>query len=404
MIKSAIVSCIAMACLSVYLVPTASADTLTEENTTSSMNTPSSGNNVDTESKNDVTPSQTATTSPKPTSSTESTASAPETSPTPSPSTNTASPTPTDAPTEKDTAALKIAQQRNKQSWDKLNGIANGKDAKAVMTWNSSAVANGNALNQFKSLEKSAIQLLSTQYYRSSSSATSIDTNTKQLDNAVNTLRSKLTETMNSHEDKKGQLAMPALRNLIRSANSLVSSSNHKVADNSTRIRLANQLKSTTSYSRTSSPRINQINAHKNALNTLMARVKSSEVQLNRARAAAAARARYLRSIRVVRRTASNMNCSPSKRDSTCQRAVDTGRFVKITYSGISTVIFAQHNNRGGNWINGLHNGQGVIVNNVLYVVHNQATRQIKVPGSGIYLQTCTTNGQGIRLVHLVRP
>lgn len=36
-------------------------------------------------------------------------------------------------------------------------------------------------------------------------------------------------------------------------------------------------------------------------------------------------------------------------------------------------------------WISGLHNDQGVIVNNVLYVVHDQAVRRVKVPTSGVY-------------------
>lgn len=97
------------------------------------------------------------------------------------------------------------------------------------------------------------------------------------------------------------------------------------------------------------------------------------------------------------------MNCSPNRNDPVCQKAVNTARLVKITYFNGRTIDYARHNNRGGNWIHGLHHGQGVIVNNVLHVVHDQAVRRLKVPTSGVYLQTCTI-GQGIRLVHLVRP
>ena len=317
-------------------------------------------------------------------------------------STPTATQTATASPSE--IAARNASKTANRNAYDALKSVVFGKDSNTVNGWNSSAVFSNAKLTAFKKARNSAITLMKTQWYASSTATKAdIDGNTTALKSMLATVSTTLDNALNSHEDKKGQLAMPALKNLLKTANALVSSSHNKVADNKTRIRLANQVKSSTSYSKTSTPRVNQINAHKNALNVLMSRVNASETQLARAKAAAAARAKYIRSIKVVKRVNSTLNCSPSKSDPVCQKAVNTGRLVKITFYNGRTIDYAQHNSTGGNWINGLHNGQGVIVNNVLYVVHDQAVGQTTAPSSGVYLQTCTAS-QGIRLVHLVRP
>jgi hypothetical protein len=310
-----------------------------------------------------------------------------------------------DSLSSKDKTTVTKAITDNKNAYTALLGVVNSKDSTAVNGWNASAVSSAETLNQFKSARTKAVSAAKTPYYSSLSNAdlsavSGLTASTSSIRSLQTSLSSSLKSAMDSHEDKKASLMIPGLKSKINTANALVASSHNRVSDNATRIRLANQVKAASNYVKTAHPRVNQVNAHINALNILMNSVRNSQAAWNRAQAAHAA---YIRSIRVVKTVNSTMNCTPSRGDPVCQHAVDTKRLVHIRYS-FGTSIFAQHNYAGGNWINGLAVGQGVRVNGVLYVVKSVAVRQTVVPTSGIYLQTCTTNGQGIRLVRIVQP
>jgi hypothetical protein len=95
----------------------------------------------------------------------------------------------------------------------------------------------------------------------------------------------------------------------------------------------------------------------------------------------------------------SSGSCTPTAENGWCQGAVDTGGLINNSYYGGATNIYAQHDLTGGDWINHLSNGQTFKLNGQTYKVVSNAVNQTTAPSSGTYMQTCTNNGQGIRLV-----
>jgi hypothetical protein len=95
----------------------------------------------------------------------------------------------------------------------------------------------------------------------------------------------------------------------------------------------------------------------------------------------------------------SSGSCTPTAENGWCQGAVDTGGLINNSYYGGATNIYAQHDLTGGDWINHLSNGQTFNLNGQTYKVVSNAVNQTTAPSSGTYMQTCTNNGQGIRLV-----
>jgi hypothetical protein len=95
----------------------------------------------------------------------------------------------------------------------------------------------------------------------------------------------------------------------------------------------------------------------------------------------------------------SSGSCTPTAENGWCQGAVDTGGLINNSYYGGSTHIYAQHDLTGGDWINHLSNGQTFNLNGQTYKVVSNAVNQTTAPSSGTYMQTCTNDGQGIRLV-----
>lgn len=95
----------------------------------------------------------------------------------------------------------------------------------------------------------------------------------------------------------------------------------------------------------------------------------------------------------------SSGSCTPTVDNDWCQGAVDTGGLINNSYYDGSTHIYAQHDLTGGDWINHLSNGQTFRLNGQTYKVMSNAVNQTDVPLSGTYMQTCTNDGQGTRLV-----
>lgn len=95
----------------------------------------------------------------------------------------------------------------------------------------------------------------------------------------------------------------------------------------------------------------------------------------------------------------SSGSCTPTADNDWCQGAVDTGGLINNSYYDGSTHIYAQHDLTGGDWINHLSNGQTFRLNGQTYKVMSNAVNQTDVPLSGTYMQTCTNDGQGTRLV-----
>lgn len=95
----------------------------------------------------------------------------------------------------------------------------------------------------------------------------------------------------------------------------------------------------------------------------------------------------------------SSGSCTPTAENRWCQGVVDTGGLINNSYYGGATNIYAQHDLTGGDWINHLSNGQTFNLNGQTYKVMSNAVNQTTAPSSGTYMQTCTNNGQGIRLV-----
>lgn len=95
----------------------------------------------------------------------------------------------------------------------------------------------------------------------------------------------------------------------------------------------------------------------------------------------------------------SSGSCTPTVDNDWCQGAVDTGGLINDSYYDGAAHIYAQHARTGGDWINHLSNGQTFKLNGQTYKVVSNAVNQTIVPTSGTYMQTCTTDGQGIRLV-----
>lgn len=95
----------------------------------------------------------------------------------------------------------------------------------------------------------------------------------------------------------------------------------------------------------------------------------------------------------------SSGSCTPTAENRWCQGVVDTGGLINNSYYGGATNIYAQHDLTGGDWINHLSNGQTFNLNGQTYKVVSNAVNQTTAPSSGTYMQTCTNNGQGIRLV-----
>ena len=75
-----------------------------------------------------------------------------------------------------------------------------------------------------------------------------------------------------------------------------------------------------------------------------------------------------------------------------CQGAVDGGGLVGLTWN--DTIIYAQHSNTGGAWINDLTAGQTVTIDGKQYVVNGQSQEgAVYAPDSGAWLQTCDQSG-----------
>jgi hypothetical protein len=337
------------------------------------------------------------------------------------------------------------ALKANKDEHNDLN--ASLQDTQAITTWADGDVKDPNALNKVRSANTVAVkESKSTVYKTLTTEGKDIDqikdaTNkltkdTKAADTAGDNLRMWSAAATHSKYEKTVDNAKSGLTSTLKNANDLLSSSNGNVADNNVRQELQNSINSGNTSLNAKVSDVNGMNSNVNAINDSMNKVKSSQQQyaeqVAAAQAAAAAQASaarsqassssrsttgtakrtytktYTKAGRTYTRTytsngsyTSSADCTPNDADPVCQGAVDRGGLTHISYYGGNTNIYAQHNNTGGNRINYLTLGSTVTVNGRKYVVTSNNVNQTTAPSSGTYLQTCTGDGNGNRLVGL---
>jgi hypothetical protein len=329
--------------------------------------------------------------------------------------------------------AYSSALNANKAGYEQLDSVLKFSDP--ITTWKSDSVMNGKVIDTVKIDHTSASNASSRKLYSSIKNDGSIDglnQATEQLKKDSSSLASQsedLTQAINtanvSKTDKTIKVAQDGLNATIASARKTLDQSNNKVANNATRSDLTNRINDASNKVKTKD--VNSINDSKSALTASVKSVEQSE-QDYAAQAAAAQQAAIQASARSssgtsTRRTytktytsngktytrtytsngsyTSSADCTPNAADPVCQGAVDRGGLTHISYYGGSTNIYAQHNNTGGNRINSLTIGSTVTLNGRQYVVTSNNVNQTTAPSSGTYLQTCTGNGNGNRLVGL---
>lgn len=243
---------------------------------------------------------------------------------------------------------------------------------------------------------------------------------------AADGVRLNSTQVMASHHRRLVANAKAALDGEIAKARSLMSASEGNVDDESARTDLMNAIKKAVAAPADDIKGMDSLrssltraeNGATAAVNARSARVQAEQRAAEAAAASAQASAGAYRSNgsssysgSSSRSYASNGSsssaggywssgsCTPTAENSWCQGAVDTGGLINNSYYGGATNIYAQHDLTGGDWINHLSNGQTFKLNGQTYKVVSNAVNQTTAPSSGTYMQTCTNNGQGIRLV-----
>ena len=265
-----------------------------------------------------------------------------------------------------------------------------------------------------------------------------LDTASNRLDaqlvlyaTAADGIRLNSTQVMASHHRRLVANAKAALDGEIAKARSLMSASEGNVDDESARTDLMNAIKKATTapaddIHAMDSLRSSLTSAENNT--TVAVSARSARIQAEQRAAEASARATTRSSQSsgssssarsyysgsssqsYTSRGASSSSgstggywssgsCTPTAENGWCQSAVDTGGLIKDSYYGGTTNIYAQHDHTGGDWINHLSNGQTFKLNGQTYKVVSNAVNQTTAPTSGTYMQTCTNDGQGIRLV-----
>lgn len=243
---------------------------------------------------------------------------------------------------------------------------------------------------------------------------------------AADGIRLNSTQVMASHHRRLVANAKAALDGEIANARSLMSASEGNVDDESARTDLMNAIKKATmapadDIHAMDSLRSSLTSAVNNATAAVSARSTRIQAEQRAAEASAGATTGSSQSSAgshysgsssqsYASRGASSSSgstggywssgsCTPTADNDWCQGAVDTGGLINNSYYDGSTHIYAQHDLTGGDWINHLSNGQTFRLNGQTYKVMSNAVNQTDVPLSGTYMQTCTNDGQGTRLV-----
>lgn len=243
---------------------------------------------------------------------------------------------------------------------------------------------------------------------------------------AADGVRLNSTQVMASHHRRLVANAKAALDGEIANARALMSASAGNVDDESARTDLMNAIKKAMAAP---ADDINGMDSLRSSLTsaengaTAAVNARSTRVQAEQ-RAAEAAAASAQASAGAYRSNGSSSysgsssrsyasrgssssaggywssgSCTPTAENGWCQGAVDTGGLINNSYYDGATNIYAQHDLTGGDWINHLSNGQTFKLNGQTYKVVSNAVNQTDVPLSGTYMQTCTNDGQGTRLV-----